>query len=188
VLSGGRSRRFGTNKAFAIYDGEPFLTRVLVVMRRVFRQVFIVANEPERFGGLAVPVVRDILSHQGPVGGIVTALHHVRSPGIFAVACDMPLITEVAIRHLLGEDDGSPLVAYHHGERGIEPLCAIYRQPLTAVLVDRIASGRRDLRGLVSLDRRARAVDLPPEHRRALVNINTPGDYDALLAIAGSIR
>lgn len=187
VLCGGRSRRFGTNKAFAAYEGEHFLERILAVMRRVFRQVLIVANEPERFDGFSAPVVRDILSYQGPAGGIVTALHHVRTPGIFVVACDMPLLTDAVILYLLNEDDGSPLVAYCC-ENGVEPLCAIYRLPLLSLLVDRIASSRRDLRSLSASHCRARAIELPPVHRQALRNVNTQKDYEALLTIGGSIR
>lgn len=187
ILSGGRSRRFGTNKAFAAYEGEPFLARVLAVMRRVFRQVLIVANEPEQFDGFSAPVVRDIMPHQGPAGGIVTALHHVRTPGIFAVACDMPLLTDAVVLHLLSKDDGSPLVVFR-GENGVEPLCAIYRLPLLSLLVDRIATGRRDLQSLAASDCRARAIELPPAHRHSLQNVNTPEDYEALLTIGGSIR
>ena len=47
VLAGGKSTRYGENKAFAELDGVRLIDRVVGVLSRVFRSVYIMTNTPE---------------------------------------------------------------------------------------------------------------------------------------------
>src|SRR3989338_7683808 len=94
VLAGGKSLRFGQNKAFALLQGVTLIERVLNVMKTLFDDLLIVTNNPGDYSSFDVPVVSDLEPDKGPLGGIVTALHYSERDRIFVAACDMPLLDE----------------------------------------------------------------------------------------------
>ncbi len=46
ILSGGKNRRMGENKAFLAVDGEPLIDRTVRLFRAVFKEVIIVTSSP----------------------------------------------------------------------------------------------------------------------------------------------
>lgn len=180
ILAGGRSRRFGSDKAFALYEGERFIDRTLRVMKNVFGEVVIVTNTPEKFRDFSKTalLIQDDSPFQGPLGGIVTALRTVSS-STFVSACDMPLLFEETILRLLKEDDGSDLVAFE-GEKGLEPLCALYRISLLPILESRLQNGRLNLLSLATERISIKTLSVESTDRRSLINVNTQDEYRAL--------
>lgn len=175
ILCGGKSSRFGSDKAFAPYKGQSFFNRIFQVMSSIFRGMVVVTHAPEKYQGLSAIMLEDEVPNQGPLGGIITALRFVRNQGgdaIFVVACDMPLLSERVIRRLLEADDGSALVAYHQETR-IESLCALYRPSLLPLLESRLSAGIRDLQSLSRSGVTARQLLLPKDEKPLLSNINT---------------
>jgi molybdopterin-guanine dinucleotide biosynthesis protein A len=129
ILAGGKSRRFGTNKAFARFQGVTLLDRVVGIMGSLFNDLFLVTNTPEEYSSLPVLILEDEVPDKGPLGGIVTALKHSPADKVFVVACDMPLLDPQAIRDLIAKGDGFSAVIPVHG--GIcEYLMALYSRRL----------------------------------------------------------
>src|SRR3989338_7645546 len=93
ILAGGKSTRFGENKAFALFDGVSFIERALETMKQVFKEVIIVTNPPNVYSGWGGSVVKDTIPYQGPLGGLMSALTYSISPYVFIAACDMPLLS-----------------------------------------------------------------------------------------------
>jgi len=180
ILAGGRSSRFGSDKVFARYKGESFLDHALAVMGHLFQKVVVVTNNPEKFEGLSVSLLKDKIPFRGPAGAIATALRAVKTQGIFAVACDMPLLSEGLILKLLKEEDGSSLVLYRH-RIGVEPLCAIYRYSLLPILEYRLRFGRDDLHSLCEESISVQKVPISTSEKRSLLNVNTQKQYISLL-------
>ena len=103
ILAGGRSSRFGSDKALALIDGRPMLDHVaarlagqcdaLVVAGRDWPGLARVDDRPEP--GL------------GPLGGLAGALAHARDHGFDAVlssSCDLPALPGGLV-DLLGAPD-----------------------------------------------------------------------------------
>ena len=188
ILCGGKSRRFGRDKAFATYNGHLFFDRIFQVMSGVFRNIVLLTHTPEQYQGVSAVVLTDDDADQGPIGGIITALRFVRNrhgEAIFVVACDMPLLSETVIRQLLEADDGSALVAYRQETR-IEPLCALYRTCLLPLLESRVSSGIRDLQSLPESGITIRSLLLSENNQHSLSNINTPEDLIRLELLFGT--
>src|SRR5580692_1692239 len=74
VLAGGRSKRFGQDKARVRLGGEMMLTRTCRLVREVSRSVSVVADRGSRYADSNVWVVEDLWPGEGPLGGILTAL------------------------------------------------------------------------------------------------------------------
>jgi molybdopterin-guanine dinucleotide biosynthesis protein A len=73
VLAGGRSRRFGSDKAVARLDGQTLLDHALAALRPHCDAVFVVGRD----GGIADWPSRDM----GPLGAIAGVLRHAAANG-----------------------------------------------------------------------------------------------------------
>jgi molybdopterin-guanine dinucleotide biosynthesis protein A len=101
ILAGGKSSRYGSNKALAKLNGTPLVERVLGAMGSVFNDLIIITNNPEEYAYLKLPMKEDLIKGLGPLGGIYTGLESISHDAGFFVACDMPFLNVGLIRHIL---------------------------------------------------------------------------------------
>ena len=126
VLAGGRSTRYGKNKALVKLHGIPLIERVLDVMLPIFRRVIIITNTPDEYSYLELPMYQDIIKGLGPLGGIITGLRVIPDNAGFFVACDMPFLNQELIRHIVEiKADFDVVVPRISGK--MEALHALYR-------------------------------------------------------------
>jgi molybdopterin-guanine dinucleotide biosynthesis protein len=200
ILAGGESRRYGSPKALATVDGERIIDRVVAVLGRVTPDLVLLANEPELFADLDLPVRRDVRPGVGALGGIHTALLWAREegrPGILAVACDMPFPCEPLLVRLRDEAfgaapgaDGPDLVIPEsRGRRGVEPLFAAYGVGCLPAIEARMDRNDPRMIGFhedVHVRRLPLAeVEAACDPARAFLNVNTPEERDRAERLAG---
>jgi len=125
ILAGGKSSRFGSNKALARFNGTPLIERVTTAMGRVFEKLIIITNSPLAYSYLKIPLYQDIIKGMGPVGGIYTGLDVIDDTWAFFCACDMPFINEGLVRYIAGLREGFDAVVPKVDWK-IEPLHALY--------------------------------------------------------------
>ena len=125
ILAGGKSSRFGSNKALAKFNGIPLIELVINVLGRIFKKLMIITNSPLEYSYLKIPLYQDLVKDLGPVGGIYTGLDALNDDWAFFCACDMPFINEELIRYIAGVKDGFDAVVPKVGWK-IEPLHALY--------------------------------------------------------------
>ena len=172
ILAGGRSSRFGSNKAFAELHDKKIIEHVISVMQSVFDEVVIITNQPEQYKEFGCKVLKDFIPDLGPVGGIITALRYTDKDAIFVVACDMPFISADAIKHILsGAQDYDAVVA--SVEDGIEPLFALYRKNTKGFFNYK---GNRSVLSMLEEIKNVNYIDID---RRVVTNINTRNDHES---------
>lgn len=132
----------GTNKALLRLDGIPMIERIANIVRSVFADVCISANDTEVYRFLDMPVVKDVFPRLGPLAGVHAALQRATASRVFIVSCDTPLITADVIRHILSTESHAPVVIASEGERTM-PLCGVYHTSITASLEEYLRSGGR---------------------------------------------
>ena len=125
ILAGGKSSRFGSNKALAKFNGTPLIERAAGVLGRIFKNLMIITNSPLEYSYLKIPLYQDIVKGLGPVGGIYTGLDALDDGWAFFCACDMPFINEDLVRYIAGVRDGYDAVVPKVDWK-IEPLHALY--------------------------------------------------------------
>ncbi|WP_093086023.1 molybdenum cofactor guanylyltransferase [Sphingobium sp. AP50] len=158
VLAGGRSRRFGRDKALATLGGRSLMARSQDLISGWTQALVICGREP----GLADRPAPD----QGPLGGLNAALHHGRSNGydaVLSIPCDTPVVPNDAFAILLGMGTSSYLVGC--------PVIGLWSCDLADELDTFLASGRRSMR-----DWAARADARPVDYARKIPNVNTAAD------------
>lgn len=185
VLAGGRSRRFGREKATALWQGRPLLAWSLAALEGGSEAVAVSAAPGSGAETLArtagCVVLHDDPGHPGgPLAGLAAGLAWAASEGFDAVAtlpCDTPLVGPAQIRALI-EALGEGRAVHAVTDDGPQGLCAVWRCALAAGLAARLAAG-----------------DHPPVHRllaeigsrpvrfadaAAFRNVNTETDLVAL--------
>ncbi|PZM77887.1 MAG: molybdenum cofactor guanylyltransferase [Candidatus Melainabacteria bacterium] len=188
ILSGGKSKRMGRPKAFLPFEGSTVIGHIVHEIRDLFNEIFIVANEVESFEDLGVDVVKDILPHRGPLGGILSGLMTSSNHYAFVMACDMPLIDKRLVRELVSRRQDNDVVVLSHPQ-GIEPLFGVYSKNCIKPLEESLFAGNLSVQDFLSglkagiyewMPERPDADALPP-----FFNINTPQDYSRVIARAG---
>lgn len=145
VLAGGRSLRYGKDKAFELLDGVPLIKRVLTVMEEMFSEVIIITNEPDKYSFLSQKVYEDIIKGIGPIGGILTGVIRMQNPAGFFVACDMPFLNPRFIRYIVSIKNGFDIAIPRIG-RNIEPLHAIYTKSCIPYIKNSISHKKFSIR------------------------------------------
>jgi molybdenum cofactor guanylyltransferase len=142
IIAGGRSSRFGSDKALYPYRGRPLIEWVIEAVRPAIPEIFIAADDAERFAYLGLPCYPDEIPGMGSLGGVYTALRRAGTGRVFVVACDMPSLSTDLVRHMAALstafDVTVPLV---RGE--FEPLHAVYARPCIGHVEKCIHEGRR---------------------------------------------
>lgn len=186
VLSGGKSKRMGQDKALLERDGQSQLAFMMSLLEPLVERVFVSTRDEQKDDserGQFTQIV-DRYDDMGPLAGILSALDAYPDVDWLVVACDLPNIRVETIRHLLASRSvDHPFTAYVSSHDGLpEPLCAIYRSgsanTLRAFSDDGIHCPRKIL---IRSDTRL-IEQLDPA---SLDNINTPDDLaDSILKAA----
>ncbi len=181
VLAGGKSLRFGKNKAFQTFRGKRFIDLAVESLHRFCDPVMAVVNEIEPYIDTGAMLVQDIMAHQGPLGGIYTALVFSPCEWVFVKATDMPfLIPEMAsliTQAAKGEFDAVvPMV----GEF-FDPLLALYNRRCLPVIARQLMAP--DMRQVVAFYRKIRLRTITEAEWRkvdpeglSFKNVNTMSD------------
>lgn len=184
ILAGGRSSRFGSNKAFATIGNETLVERVVRQIQDIFPEVIIVTNDPLAYVDLGLTIVTDIIPHQGPLGGIYTGLFFGRFPSVFVTACDMPFINTPLIRYMVSRKESFDVVVPKIDDK-FEPLCALYGKRCLKPMQKLLEGGKRQV---IEVFKSVKVLTIEKDevHRfdpgeKCFFNINTVEDWKKAL-------
>ena len=134
ILAGGKSSRFGSNKALAMVDGKPLIQHVADLISSLFAECLLVTNTPAEYEFLSLPMTHDRYRDSGPLAGIHAALLQISTPRAFVVACDMPNLSPELIQYVCNINEQEYDVIIPSLEKGLEPLFGIYHKKSLAVI------------------------------------------------------
>jgi molybdopterin-guanine dinucleotide biosynthesis protein A len=156
ILAGGKSSRFGSNKALALHQGAALIEGITRRLAGLFPEILLITNTPEDYAFLGWPMASDQYQDCGPLAGIHAALRTISQPRAFICGCDMPLLNHDLIRFLC-ELPGDHEVALPWLPEGPEPLYAVYSKNALPIIEDNLAKNQCKI-GLVYEQLRIRKV------------------------------
>ncbi len=166
VLAGGRSTRFGSDKAQVLWHGLPLIDHVLNRLATVAAAVIVCG----RLHAGATSIADRPASDLGPLGGLNAALHFAAANGfefVISAPCDAPLLDDALLSHLRSAGDNRFLVEM--------PVIGCWRSDGAAALDQHLrASNDRSMRRWAAL------IGAVPLDHPAPPNINRPADLDML--------
>ncbi|HID96707.1 MAG TPA: molybdenum cofactor guanylyltransferase [Thermodesulfobacteriaceae bacterium] len=149
VLAGGRSSRFGTNKALAPWFNGCVIDAVVAAAKKSADDVIIISCNHELYRYLNLPVYPDTVPDIGPLAGLHSALSHSKGSRVLLLACDMPLVTPGMLNWLWEISPESPVTAPEL-HTGIEPLHAIYHKSILPLVEHQMSAGELSLKSLIA--------------------------------------
>ena len=181
VLAGGRSLRFGADKALAELGGRSLLDATLGVLSASCAKLAVSAREgpiAELAAARGLEWIADSNgAPDGPLAGVLAGLRWAKAAGANLLAtapCDTPLLPAdmgARLAKALRDDDG---LVFARAPDGVHPLCGLWRVGLIAPLQEMLSAGRHpSVRAAVD-QLGGRAVDFPDT--AAFLNVNTRTD------------
>lgn len=174
ILAGGRSSRFGSDKAMALLHGRPLIEHVRAALTAQSGEVVVC--------GRAHPPLHSLGDRPepglGPLGGLCAALYHAQQHGFDAVltsGCDVPGLPEDLVERL----GAGPLPAVVSGQR----LVGLWPAALSDRLERHILDGERSIRSWVDASG-AREVAIGD----TLANLNDRASLEAYAALTRADR
>lgn len=177
ILAGGRSSRFGSDKARATLHGQPLILHVATILRSVGSSITVVADCTGKYNDLGLHTIADLNPGLGPLAGLHTALsdlpeeHH----WLLLCSCDAVILRQPWLERLVkacGESRQAVAFRSDHWQ----PMPALYARSAKAQ-VEKLLSddGNRSMRRLLD-ELSVAALPLPPDWPD-LWQINTPDDW-----------
>ncbi len=181
ILAGGKSKRFGEDKALAFWEGKTFLERAVLRIRELGLEPVVVTNRNRDYSFLNCRVERDIVQEKGPLGGLFTACHLFPDHSLLALTCDMPSISADLLKQLVSAHNSRNLLTvYSDRERGVYPFPGVYESDLRNRLQLRLEMGSLSMMDLINgiAEKMLIKINL---YSPDFGNINTKTDFQKLV-------
>jgi len=176
ILAGGRSRRFGSDKARALLDGTPLITHVAQTLEPIATRITVVADEAGKYDDLDLRTIADQEPGLGPQGGLDTALADCNASWLLMTTCDFVNIQMAWLKTLHQHiRDEAHAVAFKTDRW--QPMPGLYRQSLRPVIAQTMQ--RNELSMQAMLDQANTIAVDPPADWPARPGINTPEDLNS---------
>ncbi len=171
LLTGGASRRMGTDKASLLVHGVPMAERIARELAKACDPVTVI-------GRSSLPgylFLEDKDEFAGPLAAL--AAFTPTRPLVFIASCDLPRFNAQLIEELEEAlDDADAAIPSVEGR--LQPLCALYRaEALTRARALAEQGEKRVMRWVDTL----RVKTVEPKNEEALRSANTPEELRALL-------
>lgn len=186
VLAGGRSTRFGSDKAQATWRGRPLLDHVLDRLPAPRAgTVLVLRAEQDHDARPGVIVVHDDpAAPDGPLRGVIAGLEACSGAWAWVVACDQPLIQPSLLEALCAAAPADGLALIPSWQDRWQPLTGLYRTTAAVPLQAQQTAGERSLIDALAAvgcrtfsESRCRRCD---PRGRGFLNINRPEQLQEL--------
>lgn len=151
VLAGGQSRRFGSPKAFATYNGKCFYEYAIAALTPQCTEIAVVARpeDVDRFPS-TLHVITDLkeFEGQGPLAGILTGMTTIQSDWYAVLPCDVPFADDSIIRELMNHRTSNLSVAIEEVGK-CHPLLSIWSKGAEPLIRSSLEMGNRSVRPLI---------------------------------------
>lgn len=172
----------GTDKSFVLLHNKPIIEHCLMRLVPLGLPMILVTNSPENYARCNVPMIRDIVFGQGSLGGIYTAIASSSTDYTLCVACDMPFLHTLLLKHLIERRADWDVVVPRIGGFP-EALHSVYSKACLDPIRQRLAQGQLKASGFYdqvkTLYVEEAEIRLMDPDLRSFINVNTPDDLTA---------
>jgi molybdopterin-guanine dinucleotide biosynthesis protein A len=132
ILAGGTSKRFGSEKSIAEFQGRPLVTHMVDIARKLSSEIMIVVSDEDQEETLrnVVPDVQIVVDPPSEIkcalAGAVTAFEYTLTRHVLLLPVDAPLANTELLRMLLRMCVGHGAAVPSWPSGYIEPLHSVY--------------------------------------------------------------
>lgn len=175
ILVGGTSSRSGRPKRLLGGNGKTWLERTVEKVRPLVDGTVILGDGEVPDGIRSVPVLCDVPDAEGPLAGMLAATRWMPLVSWLFVPCDLPLLSEEALRWLLSHREPGVWAVLPQKPEAPAP------EPMPAYYDFRAAPALERARRWAELAAEAHVATpaVPESLQASWDNVNTPGDLAA---------
>lgn len=183
ILAGGKSSRFGSDKARALVHDLPLIRVIADRLRKCASQITVIADRAGKYDDLGLKTIADEIPDLGPMGGLKTALDVLdaakkKDAWFLLCSCDLVGLNANWIEQLGANRKAGERAVAFKGEQW-EPLIALYHVSIRAE-VERALRGRNA--SMWKLLEQVKAVEVPlPEDWPRRAQVNSPQELAEFL-------
>jgi len=179
ILTGGSSRRLGSDKAACMINGTTFLEQIFKILQSNFAHIFSVGKKPylEK-----IDFIPDFTNYQAAMVGMITSLRHTSSPWNFIISVDTPYITSEVLNAMQKEStdfDANIIIPSVNGQ--ILPLSGFYHQNCLIDFEKAYSVKNYKVMDVISSLNPA-VLDLS-QYKHALTNVNTQEQHNEIIVL-----
>lgn len=147
ILAGGKGSRFRPDKLVLPVGGVPVIQRVVDALKSVVDSVTLVANAPDQFRFLGLPIIPDQEVDYGPLMGLYSGLLKAPCEWSLAAAGDMPFLKPALLKFIAKITEQTELPAVVLDVDGmLHPLLACYSKRFITLAESAMEKGVRSIR------------------------------------------
>jgi molybdopterin-guanine dinucleotide biosynthesis protein A len=177
IIAGGKSSRFGSDKALATWNGRPLLAYAIAALKALDLTPRIVARDSLPYFAFAEAFVTSERPDLGPLEGIRVALKSSSHEFALILTADMPRVNKTHLQRLLASHAAETAVVFVSEDKTRHPFPGLY--PRSAfTIIESLAPGS----SVQALLDRIPLRELKPDAETvgALFGVNTPEDLRSL--------
>ncbi|CAB4831422.1 MAG: NTP transferase domain-containing protein [Actinobacteria bacterium] len=186
VLSGGTSRRFGSDKSQALIAGKSLIAIILGSIPLDFK--IVIVGEDPKIESSQYQCVLEEPTGGGPLAGFKAGLDASESELVALIATDMPFASGWVLNLINSIRVHDDAVMYVDAKGFNQPLAAVYRsKSVKRALTDMGELHGKSMRELVS-HLNIQEIEMSDEVALALVDIDTVADLERAIAFAAKVK
>ncbi len=175
ILAGGKSSRFGSDKARAKINDKTLLELNCEVVKPVASSITVISQQKDAYQDLGLKTIADDIKDLGPMGGLQKALSDMIHEGwFFLISCDwVGLETQWFVRLQANISNSVNVVLYRDEFR--QPLLTLYHTNINQRVDQLLLDGNRSLQQLLDQEK-ILSLDVPERWEQAH-QINSQEEY-----------
>jgi molybdopterin-guanine dinucleotide biosynthesis protein A len=191
IIAGGSSKRFGSDKALAEFQGKPLITHMIGIAQRISSTILVAVSDEEQELHLR-PYVKNAKIVTDPedepkcaLTGAITAFEHTDTSHVILLPVDAPLAKLDLLKMLIRLSPGHGAVIPSWPSGYIEPLHSVYlAEHAYALGLEVMANGFLKMRDLIDKIQNVLYVSTETLNQfdselDTFVNFNTPEELRA---------
>ena len=139
ILAGGKSSRFGKNKALEKINNISIIEYVYNSVND-FSDEIIISSNTEDYNFLSARIVKDNIENIGPVSGIFSSLIESQNEVNLITTCDTPLLNRKFFEYLLSNSQSFDVSNPIHNNI-TEPLIGVFTKSIVSLIKNNIIAG-----------------------------------------------
>lgn len=180
ILAGGKSSRFGSDKARAELGGEPLIVRVRRMLEPHASSITVVADTADKYADLNLRTITDRNPGLGPLAGLQAALNDLREGQrwLLLSPSDAVVIKPGWVRQLIdARCDNADAVAFRDGQNRWQPMPGLYALSALPKVDKQLLGDRLSMQKLLD-GLNTTQLALPPDWPHGW-QVNRPADLEA---------
>lgn len=181
ILSGGKSVRFGSDKALAPFGKTktPLIKLLKDILLQAGFEPFVSVNSPKKYNNtLDIPEIVDAIPSCGPLGGITTALKTIKAEKYLFLTCDMPFVRKEDLIRLWNHSHKTASSSIYSFENKFRPFPCILLPDTLSILEKLIQEGEFSMKSFINNCPNLKKLDW--ENENTFINMNTKQDYKSI--------